>query len=49
MLCQYRDDGRQESTFIFLSGFVGNHLKIVCDSLSMYIRLLINFFRLLYG
>lgn len=27
MLCQYRDDGCQESPFICLSGFVGNHLK----------------------
>lgn len=27
VLCQYEDDRLQESTFIWLSGFVGNHLK----------------------
>lgn len=27
MACQYEDDGRQESPFIGLSGFVGKHLK----------------------
>lgn len=31
MLCQYRDDGCQESPFIGLSQFVGNHLSVAVD------------------